>query len=300
MARITDILAILFADIAKSTHIYETLGNKVAKNLIDASISLLSKVTAKYQGTVIKTIGDEIMCTFPTANDAVEAAIEMHQSLEDMPFPENPDYGSPNIYVGIQFGTVIKEGGDVFGDAVNVAARMVALAKQRQIITTEGTVKLLSQERQSLARCIDKTTVKGKSGVLRIYEMIWEEHALTVMVTDTPEIPTIKSRLELTYQGQTIKLDENRPSATLGRQVHNDVVVNDSRVSRSHARIEYNRGKFTLIDQSSNGTLVRIQGKKSVRLKREETQLLGNGVIGLGRVVTPESETAVHFAIKKN
>ncbi len=300
MARITDILAILFADIAKSTHIYETLGNKVAKNLIDASISLLSKVTAKYQGTVIKTIGDEIMCTFPTANDAVEAAIEMHQSLEDMPFPENPDYGSPNIYVGIQFGTVIKEGGDVFGDAVNVAARMVALAKQRQIITTEGTVKLLSQERQSLARCIDKTTVKGKSGVLRIYEMIWEEHALTVMVTDTPEIPTIKSRLELTYQGQTIKLDENRPSATLGRQVHNVVAVNDSRVSRSHARIEYNRGKFTLIDQSSNGTLVRIQGKKSVRLKREETQLLGNGVIGLGRVVTPESETAVHFAIKKN
>ncbi len=300
MARITDILAILFADIAKSTHIYETLGNKVAKNLIDASISLLSKVTAKYQGTVIKTIGDEIMCTFPTANDAVEAAIEMHQSLEDMPFPENPDYGSPNIYVGIQFGTVIKEGGDVFGDAVNVAARMVALAKQRQIITTEGTLKLLSAERQSSARCIDKTTVKGKSGVLRIYEVIWEEDDLTVMVIDTPEIPITKIRLELTYQDQTIELDENRPSATLGRQMHNDVVVKDSRVSRSHARIEYNRGKFTLIDQSSNGTLVRIQGKKSVRLKREETQLLGNGVIGLGRVVTPESETAVHFAIKKN
>ncbi len=297
MARTTDILAILFADIAKSTHIYETLGNKVAKNLIDASISILSKVTAKYQGTVIKTIGDEIMCTVPTANEAVEAAIEMHQSLEDMPFPEKPDYGSPNIYVGIQFGTVIKEGGDVFGDAVNVAARMVALAKQRQIIITEGTVKLLSEERQSLTRCIDKTTVKGKSGVLRIYEVIWEEHDLTVMATHTPEIPTIKSRLELTYQGQTIELDENRPSATLGRQRHNDVVVNDSRVSRSHARIEYNRGKFTLIDQSSNGTLVRIQGKKSVLLKREETQLLRNGVIGLGRDVTPESETAVHFTI---
>jgi class 3 adenylate cyclase len=298
MARTTDILAILFADIAKSTHIYETLGNKVAKNLIDASISVLSQVTAKYQGTVIKTIGDEIMCTFPTANDAVEAAIEMHQSLEDMPFPENPDYGSPNIYVGIQFGAVIKEGGDVFGDAVNVAARMVALAKQRQIIITEGTVKLLSEERQSLARCIDNTTVKGKSGVLRIYEVIWEEHDLTVMATNTPEIPTIKSRLELTYQGQTITLDGNRPSAALGRQLHNDVVVNDSRVSRSHARIEYNRGKFTLIDQSSNGTMVRIQGKESILLKREGTHLLEKGVIGLGRDVTPESETAVHFTIK--
>ena len=298
MARTTDILTILFADIANSTHIYDTLGNKVAKNLIDASLSLLSAVTAKYQGTVIKTIGDEIMCTFPTAGDAVEAAIEMHQSLEDQPVAEKPEYGSPNIYVGIQFGTVIKEDGDVFGDAVNVAARMVALAKQRQIITTEGTVKLLSEERQSQARCIDKTTVKGKSGVLRIYEVIWEAHALTVMATHTSEISPLKSRLELTYQNQTIELDENRPSATLGRQRHNDVIVNDSRVSRSHARIEYNRGKFTLIDQSSNGTSLRIQGKATIHLRREETQLLGNGLIGLGRNITPESDTAIHFAVK--
>jgi class 3 adenylate cyclase len=298
MARITDILAILFADIANSTHIYDTLGNKIAKNLIDASLSLLSEVTAKYQGTVIKTIGDEIMCTFPTAGDAVEAAIEMHLSLEDLPFAEKPEYGSPNIYVGIQFGTVIKEDGDVFGDAVNVAARMVALAKQRQIITTEGTVTLLSEERQSQARCIDKTTVKGKSGVLRIYEVIWEAHDLTVMATHTSEISTLKSRLELTYQHQTIQLDENRPSATLGRQRHNDIIVNDSRVSRSHARIEYNRGKFTLIDQSSNGTSLRIQGKESIHLRREETQLLGNGVIALGRNVTPESDTAIHFTVK--
>lgn len=298
MARLTDILAILFADIAKSTHIYETLGNKVAKNLIDASISLLSNVALKHGGTVIKTIGDEIMCTFPTAGEAVEAAIEMHQSLEDMPFPEKPDYSSPNIYVGIQFGPVIKEGGDVFGDAVNVAARMVALAKQRQVITTEGTVKLLSKERQSFSRCIDKTTVKGKSGIVRIYEVVWEDHDVTVMATHTSETPIFKSHLELTYQGQTIKLDENRPSAALGRQRHNDVVVNDSRVSRSHARIEYNRGKFALIDQSSNGTVVRSQGKKSVLLKQEEIQLLGNGIIGLGREVTPESEAAVHFAIK--
>jgi len=298
MARYTDILAILFADIANSTHIYETLGNKAAKNLIDACISLLSNVAAKHQGTVIKTIGDEIMCTFPTANDAVEAAVEMHLSLEDMPFPENPEYGSPNIYVGIQFGQVIKEGGDVFGDAVNVAARMTALAKQRQIITTEGTVKLLSKERQAFTRCIDKTTVKGKSGILRIYEVVWEEHDVTVMATHTPEIPTVKSHLELTYKGQTIKLDENRPTATLGRQSHNDVVVDDKRVSRSHARIEYNRGKFTLIDQSSNGTLVRIEGEKSILLKREEIQLQGSGVIGLGRNVTSESESAVHFAVK--
>jgi hypothetical protein len=228
----------------------------------------------------------------------VDAAVEMHQSLGDMLFPERPDYSSPNIYVGIQFGTVIKEDGDIFGDAVNMAARMVGLAKQRQIVTTEGTVKLLSAERQSAARCIDTTTVKGKSGEIRIYEVIWEDHDLTVMATTSAEIPTLKSRLELTYQGQSIVLNEKRPSATLGRQQHNDVVVSGSHVSRSHARIEYSRGKFTLIDQSSNGTLVRIQDQKTILLRREAIHLQGNGVIGLGRKVTPESETAIHFAVR--
>ena len=298
MTRITEILAILFADIAQSTHIYETLGDKVAKNLIDASIALLANVAAQHQGTVIKTIGDEIMCTFPTANDAVEAAVKMHQALENMPFPEKPGYGPPNIYIGIQFGPVIKEGGDVFGDAVNVAARMVSLAKQRQIITTEDTLKLLSEERQAFTRCIDKITVKGKSGLLRIYEVIWEAQDITVMGTQIPEAKTVETYLDLTFQGQTIRLDENRPSATLGRQKHNDVVVDDRRASRSHARIEYNRGRFTLVDQSSNGTMVRIQGEKDVLLKRDEIQLLGRGVIGLGRQVKPESPTAVHFAVK--
>jgi class 3 adenylate cyclase len=298
MAQTTDILAILFADIAKSTHIYETLGDKSAKNLLDACISLLSEVTEKYQGTVVKTIGDEIMCTFPAASEAVDAAVEMHQSLGEMSFPENPSFAAPNIYVGIQFGKVIKEGGDIFGDAVNMAARMVAMAKQRQIITTEGTIKLLSAARQASARCIDKTTVKGKSGEIGIYEVIWEEHDLTLMATTSAEMPTVKSRLELTYQDQSIILDENYPSATLGRQPHNDIVVNDSRVSRSHARIEYNRGKFTLVDQSSNGTMVRIPGKKNVLIRREEIHLQGDGVIGLGRNVTSESESAIHFAVK--
>ena len=118
------------------------------------------------------------------------------------------------------------------------------------------------------------------------------------MGTQIPEAKTVEKHLELTYQGQTIRLDENRPSATLGRQKHNDVVVDDKRASRSHARIEYNRGKFTLVDQSSNGTAVRFQEGNSVLLKRDEIQLLGRGVIGLGRQVKPESRTAVHFIVK--
>ncbi|MFH1982936.1 MAG: adenylate/guanylate cyclase domain-containing protein [Pseudomonadota bacterium] len=298
MSRETVSVAILFADIAKSTHIYETLGDRLAQNLIGTCIALMDKITRHFDGTVIKTIGDEIMCTFPTAQAAVDAAKEMHQSIEQINFHEKPDITPPNIYVGIQFGQVIREEGDVFGDAVNVAARMVAQANQRQIITTSETVALLPDEYREKCHCIDKTTIKGKSGEMEIFEVVWEEHDVTVMLDEGLDNATLKYSLELTFGGTVTIVDESRPTATLGRQLHNDVVVNDSRVSRSHARVEYRRGKFVLIDQSSNGTFLLVQGKKNIHLKRDESPLLGSGLISLGREVNPGGSSAISYIIK--
>lgn len=299
MPRETDTLAILFADIAKSTHLYEKLGNTVAQELISTCLGLFEKITNYFDGSVIKTIGDEIMCTFPTAQHAVEAAIEMNESLEDMPLPGSVTTGPPNIYVGIQYGNVIKEEGDVFGDAVNVAARMVAQAKQRQIITTKETVDELDDELTGKASCIDKTIVKGKSGEMSIFEIVWEEHDVTVMMDEAIDSPALRCRMELIQGSRTVlEMDESRPSATLGRQLHNDVVVKDKGVSRSHARIEYNRGKFVLIDQSTNGTFVLLQGKKRVHLRRDETTLLGNGIISLGKEIEGDSDMYIKYNIK--
>jgi len=298
MPRETDTLAILFADIAKSTHLYEKLGNTVAQDLISSCLALFEKITNYFQGSVIKTIGDEIMCTFPTAQNAVEAAIEMHESIEDMPLPDNVNITPPNIYVGIQYGSVIKEEGDVFGDDVNVAARMVALANQRQIITTRETVDQLSQDLKNSANCIDKTIVKGKSGEMSIFEIVWEQHDVTVMMDDAIDSPALRCRMELTLGNTALEMDESRPSATLGRQLHNDIVVKDKGVSRTHARIEYNRGKFILIDQSTNGTFVLLQGKKRVHLRRDETTLLGSGIISLGKEITDDSDLYIKYDIK--
>ncbi|MFC1891958.1 adenylate/guanylate cyclase domain-containing protein [Thermodesulfobacteriota bacterium] len=297
MTRENDTLAILFADVAKSTHLYETLGDTVAKNLLGSCIDIMTKVTIQHNGTLIKTIGDEIMCTFPDANAAVEAAMDMNKDLENMSLEGIPRAIPPNIYVGIQYGPVIKEDNDVFGDAVNVAARMVAQAKQRQIITTEDTVAMLRPEHKSSARCIDSTVIKGKSGKMDIYEIVWEHQDATVMVDDSMEALTIESLMKLEFQGSVVEIDQNRPSITLGRQGHNDIVVNDNRVSRTHSRIEYRRGKFILVDQSTNGTYALIQGKKRINLKRDEATLLGSGIIGLGREVTPDSPVVIQYTI---
>jgi class 3 adenylate cyclase len=291
-------LAILFADIAKSTQLYELLGNEAAQDLIASCLELLSEVTGRHEGRVIKTIGDEIMCTFPTADDAIRAGIEMHETLEERDFSERPDAPAPNIYVGVQYGAVIREGGDVFGDAVNVAARMVAMAKQRQLITTESTIDRLCEELQDMAQLVDQTNIKGKSGTTCIYEVVWERQDLTVMLDDEIARQTENYVLELQFGQKTLEVNASHPRVTLGRQSHNDMVVRDTRVSRSHSRIEYRHGKFYITDRSTNGTYVTIQGKKDLHLKRDEAQLLGSGLIGLGRQVTVDSPQAIQYTIR--
>ncbi len=298
MARQTDEVAILFADIAKSTHLYEVLGNQTAQQIIGTSLCKLGTIARRLGGTVIKTIGDEIMCTFPSAGTAVEAGVMMHQAMDALTLPDRPDFSPPNIYIGFQFGPVISEEGDVFGDAVNVAAHMAAMAKQRQIITTEDTLRLLPEEIRNAARLINKTTIKGKSGEVNIFEIVWEHQDITVMLDGGFDTQVLRSVLEVRYADETITIDEGRPSATIGRQLHNDIVVQDSRVSRSHARLEYRRGRFVLIDQSTNGTFVVMQGKKKAHVKNDEVALIGDGIIGLGREVDPTSPHVLHYSIR--
>ncbi len=302
MARENVKLAILFADIANSTRLYDTMGNKAARNLIGHCLSLLSRVISNYGGTEIKTIGDEIMCTFPNANSAVEAAIDMNLSLISLPVDNLPGAFPPNIYVGLQMGQVIMEDNkDVFGDAVNVAAYMVEIAKQRQIITTEETVDSLGPELKDKARHIDTTTIKGKTGEVKIYEIMWEQKDETVMIDVPLEDFIGESHLELKMGDQIIKVGKDRSMITLGRQSHNDLVINDIRVSRTHARIEYRRGKFILVDQSSNGTYAHTPGGKSTLLRRDEAPLSGSGSISLGQEASDnpaDNVSIIHYEIK--
>ena len=178
---------------------------------------------------------------------------------------------------------------------------MVELAKQRQIVTTKETIEPLKPELKSSARLIDKTTIKGKAGEISIYEIMWEKKDETIIMDAPLDAINVESRIELRLRDQIIVVDLNRPSVTLGRQQHNDLVIDDICVSRTHARIEYRRGKFLLIDKSTNGTYAQSKGKKTINLNRDEALLLGNGAISLGREMdqtSDEKTPLIHFEIK--
>lgn len=271
-------VAVLFADVSGSTKLYETVGDAEALKAIGRCLSLVRVACEGQGGRVVKTIGDEIMAVFSRADMAAEAAAEMQARISELPPVGRARLA---IRVGFHFGPAIAVEGDVFGDSVNVAARMAALAKGEQVILSAETADALSPNVRARVREIDSLTVKGKQKEIGIFELIWQgaDADLTSLAIRPMTRP---SRLELRHGTREIELAESRPSLTLGRDAQNDVVIADKMASRAHARIERRRDKFVLIDQSSNGTYVTVEGEPEIHLRREELMLRGRGHICFG------------------
>ncbi|MHA1109004.1 MAG: adenylate/guanylate cyclase domain-containing protein, partial [Alphaproteobacteria bacterium] len=119
--------AVLVADICGSTRLYETVGDDTAYRLVARCIAELADNISENDGRVIKTMGDGILSTFAMAEGAFDAAVAMQQGRGDSDIL---------IRVGINYGSVVINGQDVFGDSVNVAAHLLTLAKPGEIILT--------------------------------------------------------------------------------------------------------------------------------------------------------------------
>jgi hypothetical protein len=240
----------------------------------------MERATAAFQGRTIKTIGDEAMAVFDTAEGAALAAGEMQRRIDVLP----PVSGIKlAIRIGMHHGPVLEENGDVFGDTVNTAARLVALAKAGQILASVEVVAHLSPALRAATREIDMLAVRGKDEGVHAFEVIWQESDdLTMRSERAAPVESRVLRLRLRHGSAEIVLGPERPAALLGRDIHCDVVIRDTRASRSHARIEHRRDKFVLVDQSTNGTYVTLQGEAEFVLKREEVILRGRGRIAFG------------------
>jgi len=289
-------LAILFADVSGSTKLYETLGNTRAQTIISKALDVLSEAAGRHQGTIVKNIGDELMCTFPSAPLATEAAKDMQRSLKQAIAIGTIPYETLSIRTGFHFGQVIPQAGDVFGDAVNVAARVVAQAKKGQILTTKFTVDEMPEEMRTGLRFIDKAALKGKKEELELFEVLWEFENLTIVQNIFEDKPH-EAKLTVSFGETTVELSHERPALHMGRGIENDFVIPEPLASRSHARIEFRREKFVLIDQSINGTYVSIVGEKEVVLRRDELVLQREGKISLGKSTMLQPELCVTFSL---
>ncbi len=287
-------LTLFFADIVGSTSLYEELGNTQAQKATSSCLQHISDLVEIHHGTVIKTIGDEIMCTFARPEDAGNAAITIQESLCSFcPLPNL----CLQVRIGFHFGTVIVEDNDVFGDAVNLAARVTSLAKAQQIITTSETLQKLSNTLQLSSRQLNTTEIKGKTKPIQIYELTWgnvSDLTITGSVFQTPIFAN--TSLKLLYKEKTIVIDSETPTFTIGRDTLNAIIINDPLISRHHAIIEHQaNGLFFITDLSTNGSFVTNTLGEEQFLHRNAARLEGCGLISLGKKMSPASSFVIYY-----
>lgn len=287
-------LTVLFADIAQSTALFEKYGDDEARSAIAAVLNTLIEVSEKFEGILIKTIGDEIMCTFPSAKLAIKASIAMQESIRGNFVIGTHSIG---IRIGFHHGKVIPEKGDVYGDTVNVAARMAGLAKKGQIITNALTFDGSSLNTSINHRSLGKTKIKGKLLSVRIIEIFWQKDVSQVTRVSSAldlKLPDAAFNMTLNINGRQIKMTEKSPNKIIGRGEECDIQILAPMASRIHAEIQFSDGNFKLEDQSTNGTWIEMGGN-SLRLHRDKTVLLGSGRIALGSAEFDDPEMVIYF-----
>jgi adenylate cyclase len=284
--------AVLFADVADSTRLYASLGDREALRQIGACLATMRAVVEQCGGRVVKTIGDELMCAFADAGSAGTAAVELQTITSER-------HEALAIRVGFDCGPVISEGGDLYGDTVNVASRMAQLAQPGQILATARALDALPNYVPGTPRPLSGVTVKGKTQDLAVGEIVWcyRDDMTMVGAEDTDpleETPEHMPVLHLSHaSGDLILADD--AEFRLGRARDSNIVIIDTKASRNHAVIVRRRDKFVLVDGSSNGTFVAVEGNAVIRLKREELILSGTGVLGFGQSPNAPGADTVTF-----
>jgi adenylate cyclase len=285
--------AVMFADVSGSTKLYETEGDTVAHAAIEKCVNLMKEKTVTAKGRVIKTIGDEVMAAFPTADAAADAAIEIQTGIAELPMVGKTKIG---VRIGFNFGPIVEREGDVFGDAVNLAARLSHVAARDQIITARDTVMRMSPMLKANTRGITTIQVKGKAEEIQVFELMWQQSEdMTTLASHKSIYKPKNAKLRITSQAGEVILSAERPSLALGRDAAADLVVRERMASRAHGKIERRLDKFILTDHSANGTFITIEGDKEIILRREEFTLRGHGWIAFGQARATSTDVIEFF-----
>ena len=294
-------LALLFADIADSTLLYELAGDRKAATLTQRVLEDLRRIVGENAGTVVKSLGDGLLACFPAADDAARAALAMMERQADF---GQIGFGL-RLRAGMHFGPVIAGPGDLYGDACNVAARLESIARPGEILATDDLVHRLSPPLRRRARLLNNVAVKGKAAPVRVHQIRGGDAAPEAEDNATIGLPLSEHgsgrglpSLRLSGRRAEATLTPLLPRVTVGRDESCGLRIPSRRTSRQHAVIDFSRGGFLLTDHSTNGTFIRTGGSPSLLLRRDSTKLTGSGLIGFGgEPLGPDEDHVLAFHV---
>ena len=296
---------VVFADLTGSTGVFESLGNERATRAITKLTHWIGSVCQGHRGRVVKTLGDGVLAVFTRPGDAVDAVVEL-QRVHLQRITEWPSKLRMHLQIGVANGEVVLVDGDCYGDAVNVASRLSDLSGADQIWATDTVVAELEGPDDGVRfRSLGPINIRGKAESRVVYRIEWQEEVHTDLLTapaalahSSRPVSVASGQIALSWLDQRLVLPSERLPAYLGRAPEAEFVINDQRVSRLHAGINWRNGAFVLNDLSSFGTWVRFEGSQTeLALRRDECVLHGSGDIALGAPFSDFSVPTVSFVL---
>lgn len=268
---------VMIADICDSTLLFSQLGDEKAFALVNDALKEAARLVKQHGGVVLRTKGDDVLCMFSDAFNALQASMAIHAAFDSRHSTELA------MSIGINSGPALLSEGDILGDTVNIAARLSAFAKSGQTLVCSSTIDLLSQPSISFIRPFGEITFKGKTTPVSTFEVLSESDQEEItQAGPTPLVFPRSSQISLRFQAREIQLDYLLTRFRLGRSPDCELIMDHPLVSRHHAEISYLDNEFVLRDFSTNGTEL-IVGGRSVHLHHKQAALRGSGSIFLGR-----------------
>jgi class 3 adenylate cyclase len=289
--------AVLFADLVGSTRLYDELGDREAYVITAGCLLGIRQTVERFCGIVVKTIGDEVMATFLTADAAFSCAGAIVSGVRCTALGNAKSLG---VHVGFAFGPVIEKKRDVFGDTVNVAAHLVTLADNQRVFTTAETAAELDEGMRASLRFVERVVIKGRQDPIDVFELT-TGHETLVRFVDVPaaeEVRADSAALIVSCRGKHHVVRGPRRTLTIGRDKSNDLLLTSPSASRFHAQIEWRKQAFYLVDRSSNGTLVIDEHGRATTLRGEGLRIDGSGTFGIAGARGADPEEPIRFELR--
>ena len=269
---------VMFADIAGSSQLFERLGDTEAMHAVERCLKRMRRSIDAFHGRTVQVVGDELLGAFETAENAAQAAVDMQQRVADIP----PVSGLKlAIRIGLHVGMVAEKDGELTGEVITNAARIVGAARRDQILCSAHMVAELGPQTPLRLRPMpDIEGIPQGDGKFDIFQVEWSIHPIPGQFSVLSIMPA--TRLNVCYRNQNHLIDDKMRVLTVGRDPSNKISIDDRKASRAHARIEKRNSGFYLVDTSTNGSYVSFSGRHEVHVKHNEILLEGNGYISFG------------------
>jgi adenylate cyclase len=167
--------AVLYADVAGYSRLTGEDEERTHR-LLSANLDLFAETIVAHHGTVVHYAGDAILAEFATVTEALKSAVEAQRALQEVN-ASSPDSRSVEFRVGINLGEVIVDRDDIYGDGVNIAARLESLADAGGICISESVYSAVGSKLPLDYEFMGEQTVKNIAEPVRAYRVLFNPAA---------------------------------------------------------------------------------------------------------------------------